>query len=54
MTRFAVGRLTRSIRVTSDVYGFLLPAVDASVTRGLEEMFAEPPDLLAASSRPRT
>jgi hypothetical protein len=30
-----------SIRVTSDVYGSLLPAVDESVTAALQERFAE-------------
>jgi hypothetical protein len=28
-----------SIRITSDVYGSLLPSVDASVTGGLDDLF---------------
>ncbi len=39
-----------SIRVTSDVYGSLLPSVDASVTRDVERLFSTSRGLPAASA----
>jgi integrase len=40
-----------SIRVTSDVYGALLPTVDASVTSNIEQLFSTSRGLTAASEK---
>ncbi len=39
-----------SIRVTSDVYGSLLPSVDASVTRDVDRLFSASRGLIADSA----